>query len=114
MDGHIHGTGHNHVVGDDLGLAELKHEMRMVLEVAGGETSRLDVDRIIIHSLDLVAMKVAAAFLRPNLVDDAFLGLEVVRHFLRFEFSFALREVGRAMKLPEAVGDTLGGDHIGV
>ena len=70
----------------------------MVFEVAGGEAARLDVDRVVVHALHALAVQVTAAFLGPNLGDDTFLRLEVVKHFSRLKGGFALGEHRSALR----------------
>ena len=79
LNSDIDWTSDNHVVGNDLGFVESELKMGMILKVASGEAARLDVDGVVLHPFDLLAMDVTATLFGPHFVDDAFFCLEVIK-----------------------------------
>ena len=79
----------------------------MVLEVAGGVAALADVDAVVVHAFDALAMQVTATLFGPHLGDDAFLCSEVVPHLHGIEGGFSLGEHRPALYLACRVGQAM-------
>ena len=101
---HIGRSRHHILSGFHLSLGELQIEVRVLVVVAGGVASVLDVVFIVFHLLGSSAGEITFALLCDYVGDESLLALEVVAHRLRFIFTARVLEHRRTLKVAHAVG----------
>ena len=88
--------------------------MRVLVVVAGGVASILDVILIVLMLLGDATGEVAIALLGDNVGDNTLLGLEVESHLLRLVLAAGVGKHWLALELAHRVGHTHGMHHAAV